>query len=726
MGGITRRACVAVFSMVALVAAAAPAMATEGPSKIEPGLQARLDREPGPFDIIAMGPAHQDLREERFPDRAAALREMDLRSAPFFADVAAVAVASGGSVGARLRSAPAIALRGSAAMVRAVAALSSVTHVEGDAPDAVRVIDPIESEMGATNTQGRAMLEAEDIWALGFRGEGISISVIDTGIDPRLEAFKNADGSTRIAAWRDFVSNQPNPYDDYGHGTHVAGTAAGSSLYNDPSFGVFQETGVAPNATLMVAKFLDGGGSGSFANAILALEWSYANGADITSNSWGSSSCTAGEAVIRSVRQHTDLGMLSVFAAGNSGAGGAGTIGAPACGESALSVGAVDANYSAAGFSSRGPCTDPDIDTPSRICPDIVAKGVAVRSAIPRSGAANTDPSGYKVWQGTSMATPHAAGAVALAEQMKRFYTGTGWDTPGRAEEAVFKLTSLDLGSAGEDNTYGWGHPKLLNIYAILDSTDEANIVPSLTVSAPTVRQGDTTNLTFRVRNLGGAIASGPFRATLTDPAGGETVIKASTPSLGILDAEVATHSVTVNGSVAPGTYTFRGTFDYTWTDGSGAPHTGNVDLSGTFVVARVFVAMAFDGLAPTAGPLVPQPITFTATNTGNETAASTVIEVTFTDDYQFLPGDNLDPQNLDSRYAKPTPADVRTDSNFGRVTLIYTVGTLAAGQSFTFTATLIPTTPGLYRTVAVAKYKDGAGKGFSQGTVVEQSVAAA
>lgn len=675
-----------------------------------------------PVNVIVTGRPHVGVTADSFPSRTAAKSALTARAAGFFDAVRATVRDHGGEVLETWGIAKAVHVMASPATIERLAALSEVVAIEHDAPDAVRLIEPTPGTgLEPFNTGGRQMIQAEDIWALGFRGEGIKISVIDTGIDPSHEAFKKADGSSRITAWKDWVGTSTTPYDDQGHGTHVAGTATGSNLFAHPTRGVYTEVGVAPSATLMVTKFLDSGGGGSFANAINALQWSYDQGADLTSNSWGGS-CSASTSVITLVRQLTDLGMLSVFAAGNSGPG-AGSVGGPACGESALSVGSIDQNKIISGSSSRGPCSDPDLGSGSRICPDVVAKGVSVRSAAASGSCSLCSASGYIVLNGTSMATPHIAGAVALIEQMKRFYSGTGWDTAARAEEEVLKLTTEDLGAAGPDNTYGWGLPQLLNIYALLNASDDAVIVDTFSISKTVARLGDTSTLSFGVRNMGGAIATGAFNATLTDPNGQVTVLKSSSPSLGLLDGESMTHNMVVGGSLIPGDYTFRGTFDYSWTDTNNEVQTGSVVREGIIKVARVFIDMTLDGITAEALPIVPQNVTFTATNTGNEDAGNVKVEVTFPDDYFFVPGENFDPANLNSRFANPTPASVVEDRTFGRVTLVFNVGTLAQGESFSFTATILPTAPGTYRTLAVAKFTDGSGRGFSQGSTTIQEV---
>ena len=701
-------------------------VAPEVLEKADPALRMALEAGHGlDLPVIVLGKAHENVAAQQLPTREAWNAWFNTQATPFLAGVKRTVEFSGGEVVATWPVTPAAKVVVDLPTLNLLGSRDDVEMLTLDYDGAVKLIEPEPStDLGVQNTQGRKQLEAEEIWALGYRGEGMRVVIIDTGIDGSHEAFKHADGSSRIVGWFDAVNNRPAPYDDHGHGTHVAGTSMGSSDYVDPNFGAFQETGVAPKATILGAKFLSSTGSGSFQGAIDSLTWSFNQNADITSNSWGASGCSSSaHAVMRTVRTLTDAGMLSVFAAGNSGPS-SGTIGSPGCSEAALTVGAIDNNLAIASFSSRGPCSDTEIGGASRVCPDVVAKGVAVRSAIPRSGAASGDPSGYKTWQGTSMATPHIAGAVALAEQMKRQLTGSGWDTAARAEEQVFKLTAMDLGAAGEDSTFGWGLPKLLSIYALLSATDEANVVGAFGVSKTAVRQGDSTTLSFSVRNLGGAPATGTFLATLTAPDGAVTTLKSSTRTLALLDGESSTTVFTVTGNALPGTYTFRGVFDYTWTNGTtGETVTGSFVREGTFDVKRVFVKVTLEGLDANTLPGSLQTVVFTAENTGNEDASGVVLEFTVADDYVFVPGANFDPANPNTRYADPAPTSVKEDRNFGRVTLVYNVGTLPQGASFSFTTNLLPTLPGEYRFLTVAKFKDGGGNGFSQGSSVTQTV---
>ncbi|MGH2831052.1 MAG: S8 family serine peptidase, partial [Actinomycetota bacterium] len=259
-----------VLAMLAGVAQAAPPTQI-APNKIDPAVTAAVVRGENPVDTIVTGLPHASVSEASFATRAQAMASLGARSRSFFDAIRDLAADTGSVVRETWAVAPAVHLMATPAAIQRLSAMKEVRWVERDAADAVKV-SPIEADgAGSQNTGGRRMIQAEDIWALGYRGEGIRLAVIDTGIYPGHEAFKNANGSTRIVAWRDWVSGQPTPYDNNGHGTHVAGTAAGSRLYNDPTFGFFSEEGVAPRAQILVSKFLGAGGGGSWANGINSL-----------------------------------------------------------------------------------------------------------------------------------------------------------------------------------------------------------------------------------------------------------------------------------------------------------------------------------------------------------------------------------------------------------------------------------------------------------------------
>ncbi|HTR82098.1 MAG TPA: S8 family serine peptidase [Bacteroidota bacterium] len=225
-------------------------------------------------------------------------------------------------------------------------------------------------------------------------GNGIKIGVIDTGIDYLHEAFGGGFGpGFTVAGGYNFVTNNPDPRDDNGHGTHVAGIIAG----NAPSF-----KGVAPHARLYAYKVLDANGNGSMSTVIAAIEQAVKDSVQIINLSLGTSDGDPDDILSQAVDQAVEAGVVVVVAAGNDG--DYGTIDSPGAAREALTVGATNAENSVASFSSRGPS--------NKIygCkPDIVAPGESILSAKMNGG--------YIAMTGTSMAAPFVAGAAALLKQ---------------------------------------------------------------------------------------------------------------------------------------------------------------------------------------------------------------------------------------------------------------------------------------------------------------------
>ena len=256
------------------------------------------------------------------------------------------------------------------------------------------------------------------------QGSGIKVAVIDTGID-----LAHAD--LAVQGHVTFVSGTTTGDDDQGHGTHVAGTIA--ALDND--IGV---VGVAPLASVYAVKVLSASGSGSWSSVIQGIEWSVDNGMDVVNMSLGASS--APSAVERAVNNAFDAGLLLVAAAGNSGNsfGIGDNVTFPARYDAVIAVTATDQADQRASFSSTGP----DVE--------LAAPGVGILST--------QKDGGYATFNGTSMASPHAAGVAALL-----WANGTLADLNGdgavnnKDVRLLLQQTADDLGAAGRDPHYGYG-----------------------------------------------------------------------------------------------------------------------------------------------------------------------------------------------------------------------------------------------------------------------------
>jgi serine protease AprX len=285
---------------------------------------------------------------------------------------------------------------------------------------------------------------------VGLDGRGIKVGIIDTGLDDNHPDLKN-----RMIAFRDFINPaNKRPMDDNGHGTHVAGTIAGGSTSG-------RSIGVAPGAELVIAKGFNSRGNSEDAQLLLALQWmadpdgnsETKDHVDIINNSWnaygGLNSLTPESdpfcAVLNRLRA---MDVIPVFAAGNDGPR-ADTIFVPGACPDSFTVGATDSRDSVASFSSRGP-----VKWKNQVVqkPDLSAPGAGVLSA--ETGG------GYSTKSGTSMATPHVAGALAVVMQSLN-------PAVRLTAENKLKKSVNDLGQAGFDSSYGLGRINLLQALTV-------------------------------------------------------------------------------------------------------------------------------------------------------------------------------------------------------------------------------------------------------------------
>jgi subtilisin family serine protease len=259
----------------------------------------------------------------------------------------------------------------------------------------------LDRRVKANLDQSTVQIGAPEAWRAGLDGTGVTVAVLDTGIDA-----KHPDLAGRIAGSRNFTTD-PDVNDGFGHGTHVASIIAGSGA---ASAGKYR--GVADGVKLLNAKVLDSTGSGEESQLMAGMEWAAQSGARVINLSLGAGSSDGSDPLSEMVDKLTaTTGALFVVAAGNSG--GIATVEAPAAAGAALAVGAVDKADKLAGFSSRGPRV-----TDAMVKPEIVAPGVDIAAAR-ASGTSIGTPVGdfYTRLSGTSMATPHVAGAAAILAQ---------------------------------------------------------------------------------------------------------------------------------------------------------------------------------------------------------------------------------------------------------------------------------------------------------------------
>ncbi|GAA1869084.1 S8 family serine peptidase [Myceligenerans crystallogenes] len=246
--------------------------------------------------------------------------------------------------------------------------------------------------------ESAGQIGAPAAWDGGWTGEGVTVAVLDTGLDAA-----HPDLTGLVTGSRDFTGKGAVT-DGSGHGTHVASILAGSGAASGGA-----HRGIAPGADLLVGKVLDDTGHGEQSWTIDAMEWAAAQGADVVNLSLGSEPTDGTDPVAAAVDELTAThDTLFVAAAGN--AGDPGSIGSPGSATSALTVGAVDDDDVTAPFSSQGPRAGD-----GAIKPDVAAPGVEILAAR-AAGTSPGLPAGdlYLAGSGTSMAAPHVAGAAAV------------------------------------------------------------------------------------------------------------------------------------------------------------------------------------------------------------------------------------------------------------------------------------------------------------------------
>ncbi len=309
------------------------------------------------------------------------------------------------------------------------AALESLARHAGI--NAIRLDRPIRGTMERTSATVGAKWVREN---LDVDGSGVGVAIIDSGVT----SWHDDLGSDRVVRFADFVDYQPTPYDDYGHGTHVAGIIAGSGYDSNGA-----RRGIAPGANLVVLKVLDGEGFGYISNVIAALDYVVEHRAQFNirvvnlSVAAGVYESYTTDPLTLAAKRAVEAGVVVVTAAGNLGRNTQkqiqyGGITAPGNAPWVLTVGASShngtisrADDTMAPFSSRGPSY---IDHAAK--PDLVAPGVGIESLADASsllfathpdarlwGTVDTATQPYLSLTGTSMAAPVVAGTVALMYQ---------------------------------------------------------------------------------------------------------------------------------------------------------------------------------------------------------------------------------------------------------------------------------------------------------------------
>jgi subtilisin family serine protease len=372
----------------------------------------------------------------------------------------------------------AILVRGSREIAEALAARPDVARVEGNPqiknippqPEAIAEA-PSPTQRPETIEPGINYTHAPDVWALGFRGQGITLGGADTGerwthnaLKPHYRGWDgvNADHNYN---WHDAVHDSVEnpcgndslfPCDDLGHGTHTMGTAIGDDA-------MANQIGMAPGAKWIGCRNMDQG-NGTPARYLECMEWFLApypigggqgdplKAPDITSNSWHcppSEGCSV-NTLQAAVEAQAAAGIMTVVSADSTGPSCSTMEDPPSIYAASYTVGALNTGTdNVASFSSRGPVI---IDGSNRIKPDITAPGTNIRSSYSGSD------SDYEILSGTSMATPHIAGAMALLWCARPELHRDISASRTVLNEAAFFLAYKQCGSAGPpNNVTGWG-----------------------------------------------------------------------------------------------------------------------------------------------------------------------------------------------------------------------------------------------------------------------------
>ena len=324
-------------------------------------------------------------------------------------------------------------------LIPVIDALPGVRAVHADLEvNALQLPAATEQALWFPTSESRQMLEAEMAFKQGWTGEAVRLGVVDTGIDPTHQQLVGSE-------WDSVISFPVREVlDENGHGSHVSSTAAGKLVYTD--MGIFAE-GVSRAPIYSVKALGRGIGTGSTSEVVNAMALALERGATVVNMSLGSKECQGGCEICpecRALKHLTERGVLVAVAAGNSGPD-PDTIGCPGCVDEAITVAAVDREGRVADFSSRGGNRHPNK-------PDVAAPGVNIYSGTARASLVDAgDPQagfGYAAISGTSMATPHIAGLLALLKHRNPNMT-----------ESDFKVVLRSRGTPFNTAT-GWGVPK--------------------------------------------------------------------------------------------------------------------------------------------------------------------------------------------------------------------------------------------------------------------------
>jgi subtilisin family serine protease len=383
----------------------------------------------------------------------------------------------------------------------------------------------LDAPVQATLAESVPQIGAPEAWDSGLTGEGVRVAVLDTGIDA-----DHPDLADAVVEAEDFTGSG-NTDDGQGHGTHVAGTIVGDGSASDGRY-----RGVAPDAELVVGKVLDDDGFGQESWILAGMEWAAEN-ASVVNMSLGGDATDGTDPMSLALNELTEsTGALFVVAAGNMGADE--TVGSPGSADAALTVGAVTKDDELADFSSRGPrlgdgAVKPDVTAPGADIVAPMAEGTALGTPVDER---------YVTLSGTSMATPHVAGAAALLAQQHQ-----DWD----ADE----LKAALIGSAQAHRTlsvFEQGAGRIDVPKALTQSLLASPASLSLGIVEWPRTDDEPVQETITYTNVSDTAVTVDLRATLSGPDGAapEGMITVEPSRLTVPAGESAEATVTVDTRV--------------------------------------------------------------------------------------------------------------------------------------------------------------------------------
>ncbi len=426
-----------------------------------------------------------------------------------------------------------LSVTGSAAVIQELSKRLDVDSITPDSIDIVPVGSPdLASQNLASPAANLSAINAPAMWSLGYYGQGVVVANLDSGVDinhPDLAARWRGGSNS----WYDPYNQHPTtPTDLSGHGTWtmgamVAGDASGVTL------------GIAPQAQWIAARIFSDKGVATATAIHLAFQWvlnpdgnpATADAPQVVNNSWSYGNPGCNLAFQNDVRALRSAGILPVFAAGNYGPTASTSV-SPANYPEAFAVGAVDNNGSLYTSGSHGPSACGETIS---IYPELVTPGVSITTP---------DLFGlYATNSGTSLSSPHVAGALAL---LLSAFPGLSVDS----QSAALLNTAVDRGSLGADNSFGYGELDVLAAYNWLAGISPATTTPSPTPTAtfttsPSPTPAPTLTATFT------PMVTDTATATATSTATASTVATATASATATATAS-ATASATATVTPSP------------------------------------------------------------------------------------------------------------------------------------------------------------------------------